>query len=76
MKEDIPKIKDEKVREALDSLPEINQSVLLMRFWDYRTIDQIAKRKRMTWAQANRLIDESLIKLKRVLVKEYLGEQR
>ena len=68
----IPKIEDERVREAVETLPVINQQMIFMRFWNCLTIDEIAKRKKVTWAEADRLIDESMLKLKRLLLRDYL----
>ena len=68
----IPKIEDERVREAVETLPLINQQMIFMRFWNCLTIDEIAKRKKVTWAEADRLIDESMLKLKRLLLRDYL----
>ena len=73
MRQGIPSIEDEKVREALETLPDKNKSVLYMRFWGELRIEEIAKVKKMTWGEANRLIDESLLQFKKVLVNEYMG---
>ena len=70
---DISRIGDRRVREAIQKLSHKNQEVIFMRFWDLLTIEVIAQKMRLTWADTDRLIDCSLNLLKRVLLNDLKG---
>ena len=67
----VPRIDDRRVRMAINRLPYKNQEVIYMRFWDLLTIEEIAQSMRISWINANRLIDTSLAMLKKLLLSEF-----
>ena len=58
------------MRGAVKRLPYKNQELIYMRFWDLLTIEEIAQKICMSWADADRLIEKSLIMLKKIFLSD------
>ena len=54
------------IRSMVSRLPDNKREAIRLRFWGYQTIDEVAKSLGITWADANRLIDESINDLRRL----------
>ena len=64
-----PGIESHKIRMAIEKLPHKNQEVIFMRFWDLLTIEEMAQKLKLTWAQAHQLIERSMEMLKKNLLE-------
>ena len=58
--------------DALSILPPQAQRAIYLRFWENYTIEEISKHMRISWDQANRLIETSLRQLKSYLTSSVL----
>ena len=66
---EVPGIESHKIRMAIEKLPHKNQEVIFMRFWDLLTIEEMAQKLELTWAQAHQIIERSMKMLKKILLE-------
>ncbi len=62
-------ITDPELLEALASLSAESQLALYMRFWENRSISEIARRLQINWDSADRLLTDTLLELRRQIQK-------
>ncbi len=52
------------VREAVSKLPQAEEAVVYMRFWQARSIQDISKELGLAWETVERLIQQAILHLK------------
>ena len=58
--------------DALDCIEQKQRLALILRFWEYHEIDEIAHALNVTWADADRLIENGKEEIKKLLLQNPL----
>ena len=58
------------LNKLIKKLPLRHKTVIRLRFWDNQTIEEIAKAMRLTWNEANQLIEEAKILLRNMCLND------
>ena len=66
----IPEIDEQTVRDALDALPANHHKAVYLRYYESLLIEEIANKMKISWATANRLIDQGLLMMKKTLLAQ------
>ena len=61
------------LREILPTLDSRARLAIHYRYWESMTIQEIARLLSMSWSDADRLIDDSILKLRDGFVRKYLN---
>lgn len=66
----------ELVRIAVKSMEGKMKTALILRFWESLTIEEIAKELRISWIEADQLIEKGIEEIRNNFFKEYFEKQR
>lgn len=64
---DFNHISKHELHKAVASLEDHKTEAIILRYWSNMTIEEISKIMRISWAQANQLIEAALLELKKIL---------